>query len=75
MICCDICLDWFHGKCVGITKAKGKVRQGNTKARVINFWIGYKTENFKTANLTKQKRSIFVMQGYIVVKPQTPVVG
>lgn len=24
MICCDICLDWFHGKCVGITKSKGK---------------------------------------------------
>ena len=20
MICCDSCLDWFHGKCVGITK-------------------------------------------------------
>ena len=27
MICCDICLDWFHGKCVGITKSKGKVCQ------------------------------------------------
>ena len=24
MICCDQCLDWFHGKCVGITKAQGK---------------------------------------------------
>merc|ERR1719341_2695145 len=24
MICCDTCLDWFHGKCVGITKQKGK---------------------------------------------------
>ena len=24
MICCDTCLDWFHGKCVGITKAQGK---------------------------------------------------
>jgi len=27
MICCDICLDWFHGKCVGITKAQGKVME------------------------------------------------
>ena len=25
MISCDTCLDWFHGKCVGITKAMGKV--------------------------------------------------
>ena len=23
MICCDSCLDWFHGKCMGITKAQG----------------------------------------------------
>jgi hypothetical protein len=24
MICCDQCLDWYHGKCVGITKKMGK---------------------------------------------------
>ena len=24
MICCDSCEDWFHGKCVGITKSIGK---------------------------------------------------
>ena len=24
MICCDSCLDWFHGKCMGITKAQNK---------------------------------------------------
>ncbi len=24
MICCDTCLEWFHGKCVGISKEKGK---------------------------------------------------
>ncbi|CAG7821469.1 unnamed protein product [Allacma fusca] len=24
MICCDKCDDWFHGKCVGITKAQAK---------------------------------------------------
>jgi PHD-finger len=23
MICCDKCEDWFHGQCVGITKAMG----------------------------------------------------
>jgi hypothetical protein len=23
MICCDICQDWFHGKCVHVTKAMG----------------------------------------------------
>ena len=24
MICCDTCLNWFHGICVGINKAQGK---------------------------------------------------
>ncbi|KAG8229961.1 hypothetical protein J437_LFUL008534, partial [Ladona fulva] len=24
MICCDVCEDWFHGKCVGVTKAMGR---------------------------------------------------
>lgn len=24
MIACDQCLDWYHGKCVGITKKMGK---------------------------------------------------
>lgn len=24
MICCDTCEDWFHGKCVNITKAMGQ---------------------------------------------------
>ncbi|XP_016979137.2 death-inducer obliterator 1 isoform X1 [Drosophila rhopaloa] len=23
MICCDLCADWFHGTCVGVTKAMG----------------------------------------------------
>lgn len=25
MICCDMCEDWFHGKCVHVTKAMGMV--------------------------------------------------
>ena len=24
MICCDCCEEWFHGKCVGITKVQGR---------------------------------------------------
>lgn len=24
MICCDKCEDWFHGKCVGVTRAMGR---------------------------------------------------
>ncbi|CAB3368135.1 Hypothetical predicted protein [Cloeon dipterum] len=31
MICCDKCEDWFHGKCVGITKAMGKQMEAQGK--------------------------------------------
>lgn len=32
MICCDKCLDWFHGTCVNISKAQGKImEEKNTK--------------------------------------------
>ena len=24
MICCDVCEDWFHGKCVHVSKAMGE---------------------------------------------------
>lgn len=24
MICCDVCTEWFHGKCVNVSKAMGK---------------------------------------------------
>lgn len=26
MICCDVCEDWFHGKCVHVSKAMGKIK-------------------------------------------------
>lgn len=28
MICCDVCEDWFHGKCVHVSKAMGKYFTG-----------------------------------------------
>jgi hypothetical protein len=27
MICCDTCEEWFHGKCVNVTKAQGKAME------------------------------------------------
>lgn len=34
MICCDICENWYHGSCVGITKAKGKEMEKNNEEYV-----------------------------------------
>lgn len=29
MICCDRCEEWFHGDCVGITEARGRLLERN----------------------------------------------
>lgn len=29
MICCDRCEEWFHGNCVGITEARGRLLERN----------------------------------------------
>lgn len=29
MICCDRCEEWFHGDCVGITEARGRLMERN----------------------------------------------
>lgn len=31
MICCDTCEDWFHGKCVNVTKAMGQQMEAQGK--------------------------------------------
>uniref|UniRef100_A0A182NNL0 PHD finger protein 3 n=1 Tax=Anopheles dirus TaxID=7168 RepID=A0A182NNL0_9DIPT len=54
MICCDSCEDWFHGKCVNITKAMGqqmeqdgiewtcpnclKKKQDRQQPKLMTFW-------------------------------------
>ncbi len=64
MICCDICLDWFHGKCVGITKSKGKVRWKNDAIFFLAFsvlfvqirfliWFGYNQVRRSGSRVTK----------------------
>lgn len=34
MICCDKCEEWFHGKCVGITRARGAEMEKNNEEYV-----------------------------------------
>jgi len=31
MICCDTCEEWYHGKCVNITKAMGQQMESEGK--------------------------------------------
>lgn len=61
MICCDKCEEWFHGTCVNVTKAQGKVfEEGNKKWLCPNCKSGgvaKKDPNKK--NLNQQKLTKF----------------
>ncbi|KAH3740031.1 hypothetical protein DPMN_046726, partial [Dreissena polymorpha] len=40
MICCDKCEEWFHGKCVGITQARGAEMAKNNEEYVCPQCMG-----------------------------------
>ncbi len=51
MICCDTCLEWFHGKCVGISKDMGKEME-----EAGNEWRCPKCKEDKEAAQNEVKR-------------------
>lgn len=52
MICCDNCLDWFHGKCVGITKKMGKEME-----EAGNEWTCPKCKNQVEKEVTEKQNA------------------
>lgn len=69
MICCDACDNWFHGYCVGITKAMGK------SARAVYKWnsIPFECVGFMTGgvyNRSSHYRGENGTEGYRVVVPE-----
>ena len=52
MICCDNCLDWFHGKCVGITKKMGKEME-----EAGNEWTCPKCKNEVEKEVTEKQNA------------------
>lgn len=37
MICCDTCEEWYHGKCVNVTKAMGQMMENEGKEWICLF--------------------------------------
>ncbi|XP_045448734.1 death-inducer obliterator 1 [Melitaea cinxia] len=57
MICCDGCEDWFHGKCVNITKAMGQqMEEQGIEWRCPNCVKNTKTPAKSTAKLSVTPR-------------------
>ena len=52
MICCDSCLDWFHGKCVGITK-----KMGQEMEEAGNEWTCPKCKNKVEKEVTEKQNT------------------
>ncbi|KPI94969.1 PHD finger protein 3 [Papilio xuthus] len=58
MICCDSCQDWFHGKCVNITKAMGQqMEDQGIEWRCPNCVKSIKTKTNKVAAAAKNVES------------------
>ncbi|KAI4891329.1 hypothetical protein NFI96_031733, partial [Prochilodus magdalenae] len=49
MICCDRCEEWFHGDCVGITEARGRLMERNGEDYVCPNCTGKKVQTQKPA--------------------------
>lgn len=47
MICCDRCEEWFHGDCVGITEARGRLMERNGEDYVCPNCTSRKAQNSK----------------------------
>lgn len=47
MICCDRCEEWFHGDCVGITEARGRLMERNSEDYVCPNCTGRKGQGTK----------------------------
>ncbi|XP_029170673.1 uncharacterized protein LOC114940265 isoform X2 [Nylanderia fulva] len=60
MICCDVCEDWFHGKCVHVSKAMGQQMEEKGIEWVCPNCSKKKAEEEKVKNLQsgKQKTKI-----------------
>lgn len=51
MICCDRCEEWFHGDCVGITEARGRLMERNSEDYVCPNCTGRKSQSSKLSTL------------------------
>ncbi|XP_011141994.1 uncharacterized protein LOC105184732 isoform X3 [Harpegnathos saltator] len=51
MICCDVCEDWFHGKCVHVSKAMGQQMEEKGIEWVCPNCLRKKTEEEKKSSL------------------------
>uniref|UniRef100_A0A6Q2XLI0 PHD-type domain-containing protein n=1 Tax=Esox lucius TaxID=8010 RepID=A0A6Q2XLI0_ESOLU len=47
MICCDRCEEWFHGDCVGITEARGRLMERNGEDYVCPNCTAKKSQTAK----------------------------
>ncbi|MGH0128265.1 UNVERIFIED_CONTAM: hypothetical protein FKN15_034101 [Acipenser sinensis] len=48
MICCDRCEEWFHGNCVGITEARGRLLERNGEDYICPNCTRLRSQGYRT---------------------------
>ena len=57
-MCCDRCEEWFHGTCVGVTRARGKEMEENEEDYICPVCIRKAAgEVIEAHRLVRRKRN------------------
>lgn len=58
MICCDTCEEWYHGKCVNVTKAMGQLMEQEGREWICVYCKVSIQHRPKSAEVDKPKRGV-----------------
>ncbi|KAM9759815.1 death-inducer obliterator 1 isoform 2-T2 [Menidia menidia] len=80
MICCDRCEEWFHGDCVGITEARGRLMERNGEDYICPNCTAKKNQLVRPATsilqtsyeLSKSKDAAFPVNASTTAEKTTP---
>jgi long-subunit acyl-CoA synthetase (AMP-forming) len=77
MICCDICEEWLHGKCVGITSIEAKKIKKYVCPNCEKLGFKVEVSNKRKANkmqtITNQQQQQQVVQNTIIPVNSKPI--
>lgn len=67
MICCDKCEEWFHGKCVGVTRQMGRDMEDRQTDWMCPNCVKKQQPSIKVSNIT-----LYILRHNLLISFQYP---